>query len=777
MAAHEIHRLESYQSGGSFVGNDTKEETTKVASGSGSKPVLHAQFSLIGQSSDDGSEGGEIFERSTNKYCAFAREKLVLSIAFCVCIILIVASSSSIRNISQEKTLEQKSCPIQSSFGVSQDLMKLENTHSIENKTNGAVATDHQICSKMGVSILEDLGGNAADAAVTTALCLGVVNPSSSGLGGGAFILIHSDAPMLKKDSATPPFEDARSAETKMKERRRTNEMQQTENTSYSTPAEANVIIKEHSPSQRGKVTEVIDCRETAPMNATFDMYEALPESSTLGGLSIAVPGELRGLELLHYRHGSLSWSEVVRPAMELARDGFQVSNYLAKAIEEKKEYFGMMPDLAYTVTKDNDGVTPLKEGDIMKRKRLAKTLKLIMERGGEVLYEGDLAKMLAMDIHQQGGIITSSDLSNYRPVLRDPLIASVSGYKVVGVPPPSSGGATIIGLLRFLVRFALPLASLADTLSKHWYVEACKHVFAIRMSLSDPKYDHERNADAVSDLVKGNYIEKLQNMTMDDEVLNLSQYGGKKWAQLEDTDGTGAMKDAQEGDRRMLRSESERRKLRLFNYLEDHGTTSLSVVDKHRNSVTITSSINLHFGSKVASPSTGFILNNQMDDFATPGRANFFGLRPSESNYIVPGKRPLSSMSPTMVFRTSRNFDGTLGKLVLSLGGSGGPKIITGVAQVIINHVLLGMPLYESVMAARIHNQLVYHGAAASSIEEGQQTHLSDRTRLALEARGQQLISTKLGLGSVQAVAIDLESNTLSAVSDIRKNGVPDAY
>jgi len=165
------------------------------------------------------------------------------------------------------------------------------------------------------------------------------------------------------------------------------------------------------------------------------------------------------------------------------------------------------------------------------------------------------------------------------------------------------------------------------------------------------------------------------------------------------------------------------------------------------------------------------------MDDFATPGRANFFGLRPSESNYIVPGKRPLSSMSPTMVFRTSRNFDGTLGKLVLSLGGSGGPKIITGVAQVIINHVLLGMPLYESVMAARIHNQLVYHGAAASSIEEGQQTHLSDRTRLALEARGQQLISTKLGLGSVQAVAIDLESNTLSAVSDIRKNGVPDAY
>lgn len=406
MARHELYRLESYQSGGSVAGNDTKEESTKE----GSSRVLHAQFSLIGQSSDDGSEGteGESFERSTKKCCAFAHDKLVLFIAYCVCIILIVASSFSYRNISQDNSFEHKSCPIQTSFGVSQDVMKLELTQSMNDKANGAVATDHEVCSQMGVSVLRDLGGNAADAAVTTALCLGVVNPSSSGLGGGAFILIHSDAPVLKKDSAMPPFEDARSEETKMKERRR-------------TAVEADTITKEHSPSQRqrGKVTEVIDCRETAPMNATFDMYEALPpESSTLGGLSIAIPGELRGLELLHQRHGSLTWSEVVRPAMDLASNGFQVSNYLAKMIEEKKEYFGTMPDFAYIVTKDNDGATPLKEGDIMKREQFAKTLKLIMYKGAKVLYEGDMAKKLAMDIELQGGIITASDLSNYRPVL-----------------------------------------------------------------------------------------------------------------------------------------------------------------------------------------------------------------------------------------------------------------------------------------------------------------------------------------------------------------------
>jgi gamma-glutamyltranspeptidase len=398
---HEIHRLESYQSGGSSVGGvEAKRETTKGG------PSLHAQFSLIGESSDDGSEGGETFERSARHWCIVAHPKLVLSFAF-VCILIAASSLSLFRKVSQENSSEQKACTIQTSYGaVSQDVMKLENTSSIENKRHGAVATDHEICSKMGVSVLKDLGGNAADAAVTAALCLGVVNPSSSGLGGGAFILLHSDAPTLGGSVAAPPFEDARSDETKMKERRR-------------IAVEADVITKEHPPSQRGKVTEVIDCRETAPLNATYDMYESIPpESSTLGGLSIAVPGELRGLELLHYRHGSLTWSEVVRPAMELARDGFRVSTYLAQLIEEKKEYFGTMPDLAYILTKDNDGVTPLKEGDIMKREQLAKTLESIMEKGAEVLYKGDLAKMLAMDIQLQGGIITASDLSNYRPVL-----------------------------------------------------------------------------------------------------------------------------------------------------------------------------------------------------------------------------------------------------------------------------------------------------------------------------------------------------------------------
>ena len=390
-----MRRLESYQSGGSVGSNDDDK---------GKREVLRSQFSLIGLPSEVGSGGGEETnnEGCPNKYCL--RPMPVLLFIF-----LIVASSMLSPKVSEKNGWEENTCPIQASFGIPQDVIKLKNLNNVQDKRRGAVATDHEVCSKLGVSILRDHGGNAADAAVTTALCLGVVNPSSSGLGGGAFILIHFDASHVKNlrnNSSEPPFEDARSDATKLEERER-------------IVAEEDVMIKEHSPSRRGKVTEVIDCRETAPMNATFDMYEALPpESSIFGGLSIAVPGELRGVELLHYRHGSLAWAEVVRPAMELARDGFQVSRYLATMINETKKYFTTLPDLALMLTKNNDGVTPLKEGDVMKRKDFAKTLEIIMEKGANVLYEGDLAEMLASDIQRQGGIITSNDLSNYRPVL-----------------------------------------------------------------------------------------------------------------------------------------------------------------------------------------------------------------------------------------------------------------------------------------------------------------------------------------------------------------------
>lgn len=347
-----------------------------------------------------------------------------------------------------------------------------------------------------------------------------------------------------------------------------------------------------------------------------------------------------------------------------------------------------------------------------------------------------------------------------------------MAGYNVIGSPPPSSGGGAIIGALRFLAGFAMPYSAFADTLSKHWYLEACQHVFAIRMSLSDPSFYPDTNSNAIKDLTEGSYIESLRLMTLDNFTLNLSQYGGPAWAQLNDSDGKDALEDAQEGDRR--------RNLRSFNYLNDHGTTSFSIVDKNRNTVTMTSSVNLGFGSKVVSPSTGIILNNVMDDFASPGRVNYFGLHPSEANYVAPGKRPLSSMSPTMVFRNSEG-ETALGKLVLSLGASGGPKIITSVLQTILNYASIGMPLYEAISQPRVHNQLLYHGAVGTNIEhdtlpQGPTLHLTERTANALIRRGHKVVRTDF-LGTVQAVAIDLEADTLTAVSDVRKQGMAAGY
>ena len=192
-------------------------------------------------------------------------------------------------------------------------------------------------------------------------------------------------------------------------------------------------------------------------------------------------------------------------------------------------------------------------------------------------------------------------------------------------------------------------------------------------------------------------------------------------------------------------------------------------------------SSINTNFGSKFLSQGTGIVLNNEMDDFSTPGRSNKFGVSPSSSNYIVPGKRPLSSMSPTMVFHRSAFQDNSLGRLFMVLGSSGGPKIITSVLQVLINHAWLGMPLYSAVAHARIHDQLLYHGNLVTLYDQcpllqGPTIEVAERTRKALERRGHSLLPVDY-LGTTQAISVDFETDLLTAVSDPRKGGIPAGY
>jgi gamma-glutamyltranspeptidase len=484
-------------------------------------------------------------------------------------------------------------------------IMALKKTTTLEGLQNGAVASDHAVCSEMGNLILQQ-GGNAVDAAVTVMLCLGVANPASSGLGGGAFILIHSESGGLyqaENPIARPPFHDERDQVISLAE---------------------------------GKITEIIDAREIAPAAASEDMFLKAPleDASIIGGLSIGVPGELRGLELAHARHGKLPWASLVEPVIRLAQDGVAVTNMLSFEIAfaaaqlkhhgHSDEEFSSLRQL---ITKDDNWSNGLKEGDVLKNPQLAKTLRSVMEKGSDGLYKGENAKNLIADIRAAGGILTQDDLHDYLPTLRSPLVAEVNGFTMVSVPPPSSGGATVIGAARFLSGYSSPFASAADTLSIHRMVEAMRHAFAIRMSLSDPAFHSNVTKNAVRDLVSGPYMESLRKLSKDNDTLTLSQYGGKRWGLLDDDDAHTHGGDHHEGDRhtrrrrkglrRTLRDadDNKRRNLyRPFGYLEDSGTSHLSVVDKDGNAVSVTSSINTFFGSYVCSESTGVLLGNTMD-------------------------------------------------------------------------------------------------------------------------------------------------------------------
>ncbi|KAI2489588.1 Gamma-glutamyltranspeptidase [Fragilaria crotonensis] len=280
-------------------------------------------------------------------------------------------------------------------------------------------------------------------------------------------------------------------------------------------------------------------------------------------------------------------------------------------------------------------------------------------------------------------------------------------------------------------------MASLADTLSIHRLVEGMRHAFAIRMSLSDPDFSTNVTLDATKDLVSGSYMEELRISYRDNETANLSAFGGPKWAQLKDGEGAVDANDAHEGDRSRRLRYQKRHLYRTFGYLEDHGTTHLSVVDSQGNAVSLTSTINTYFGSGIVSQSTGIVLNNQMDDFGTPGQINYFGLKPSEANFIEPRKKPLSSMAPMLVFKKSEGEGNvSLGKLFLAIGASGGPKIITSVVQVFINHALLGMSLFDAMSHPRVHDQLLYHGSDVTCFESvdldnaGPHIEVSNRTK-----------------------------------------------
>ncbi|KAL2332802.1 hypothetical protein Fmac_014015 [Flemingia macrophylla] len=561
---------------------------------------------------------------------------------------------------------------------------------------NGAVATDDRRCSRIGLKILRE-GGHAVDAAVAASLCLGVVSPASSGLGGGAFMLLRL----------------------------------------------ANGFAKAY------------DMRETAPSHASKDMYAGNTTLKANGALSVAVPGELAGLYEVWKQNGKLPWKRLVEPSEILARRGFKISPYLHMQMAQSES--SILKDVGLRSIFAPKGKL-LKTGDMCYNKKLAETLRTISEDGPQAFYGGLIGLNLVKDVQNAGGILTTEDLKNYTVKEKDPISTHFLGLKILGMPPPS-GGPPLILLLNILAQYDLP-SGLSGALGVHREIEALKHVFAVRMNLGDP--DFVNITEVVSDMLSRRLAKQLKNDINDNKTFGPRHYGAR------------------------------------WNQIHDHGTSHLNIIDLERNAISMTNTVNSYFGAKILSPSTGIVLNNEMDDFSIPGNFSKDDPPSAPANFIVPGKRPLSSMSPTIVlkmrtiirvihyqFELHQEIDG---KLKAALGASGGAMIIAATSEVLLNHFVRGMDPFSSVTATRVYHQLIPNVVIYENwtTVSGDHFELAANIREALRRKGHVLKGMAGGTIS-QFIVLDtpksssqnirFENGKLVAVSDPRKGGFPAGY
>ncbi|WAR01462.1 GGT1-like protein [Mya arenaria] len=400
-----------------------------------------------------------------------------------------------------------------------------------------------------------------------------------------------------------------------------------------------------------GNVFSVI-AREQAPSGADRDMFTADKNtSSTAGGLAIGIPGEIKGLYKAWELGGRLPWKQVLQPAVRLCKEGFKVGHALAVAISESSgRFFPDYPNLSNLLTNPATN-SHYKEGDIMKAPKLGKTLETIAEEGPDAFYTGSLSQDIVADIREAGGIITAEDLANYTALVEEPLKFRLDSGHMVYSPRPPSSGAVYMFILNILngFNFSNDSVSTVPEATKSWHrmVEAFKHAYSLRTQLGDNHVGTPAFREYVNELVR--------NMTD-------ASFGEARRQMINDstTFGTDYYQP-------------------MFSNVWDHGTSHLSVVGPNGDAVSITSTVNLYFGSKVVGNRTGIVFNNEMDDFSTPGTINYFGVPASEANFIEPWKRPLSSMCPSLVVNSS-------GDVQLVIGASGGTRITPATAFAVID-------------------------------------------------------------------------------------------
>ncbi len=519
---------------------------------------------------------------------------------------------------------------------------QLTNTSGHEYR-NGMVVCAYPDASKAGLAILQK-GGNAVDAAVAVQFALAVTLPEAGNIGGGGFMVY-------------------RGADGQ---------------------------------------TNTLDFREKAPAGATTNMYldsagNVIPDMSLYTHKASGVPGSVDGMVTAHKKYGKLDWAVLLQPAIDLATNGFKITKHLAADLNRNQAIFKKLNPGKTYLQKD----TPWQEGDVLTQPDLAKTLELIRDKGRDGFYDGPVADALVAEMKKGDGLITKADLTNYHAVWRNAITGNYKGYKIITMPPPSSGGIALLQLLKSVEKYPIQKWGHNQDSTVQVMVEAERRVYADRSKyLGDPDF-YKVPVDSL-----------LNPVYLDNRMKSLN------WNAA--TPSTSIQPGA-------------------FIGYESDQTTHYSIVDHDGNAVSITTTLNDSFGSKIFVAGAGFLLNNEMDDFSSkPGVPNMFGLIGGKANSIQPGKRMLSSMTPTIVEKD--------GQLFMVIGTPGGATIMTSVFQTILNVIDFDQDMQQAVTSKRFHSQWLPDNV---EIEAGA---LDTLTRQKLEKKGYKIIDYR-PIGRVDAI------------------------
>jgi gamma-glutamyltranspeptidase/glutathione hydrolase len=527
----------------------------------------------------------------------------------------------------------------------------------------GMVATQEARASQVGVQVLAD-GGTAVDAAVATAFALAVTHPTAGNIGGGGFLLLRTAA---------------------------------------------------------GEAV-AYDFREMAPAGASPTMWlkdgRYDPQRHHFSHLAVGVPGTVAGLHLAWREHGKLPWKRLVEPAVALARDGFVVTDGLARSLE------GVLPEMKRypaSVAAFTKAGVPYAMGDVLKQPDLARTLARIADQGPAGFYEGETAELLEREMKANGGLVTRLDLAAYRPQKRVPLRGTYRGYDVITMPPVSSGGTALLQMLNTLEGDDLKQSGWGSAATVHLVAEAMRRAYADRARWQgDPAFNPTLGA-TVERLISKPYAASLRKTIRADQASPSSP--------------------------------------RSFEWpAESAETTHFSVMDEAKNAVALTYTLEYGYGSRIVVPGAGFLLNNEMGDFnAGPGLTDAEGLIGTEPNLAAPGKRMLSSMTPTILAKDGQPF--------MAVGAMGGRTIINSVLLTILNVVDFGMNIQDALDAPRFHHQWLPDRIAYEAFG------LSPDTRALLAARGHALFEIEKQ-GDAQGIVYDAKTGVFEGGADRRDRG-----